>query len=39
MLWFDPETGKQEELRYATNQSSPLVSEQKGRSNTWSYYF
>jgi len=30
MLWFDPETGKQEELRYATNQSSPLVSEQKG---------
>ena len=30
MLWFDQETGKQEELRYATNQSSPLVSEQKG---------
>ena len=30
MLWFDTETGKQEELRYATNQSSPLVSEQKG---------
>lgn len=30
MLWFDQENGKQEELRYATNQSSPLVSEQKG---------
>ena len=30
LLWFDPETGEQEELRYATNQSSPLVSKQKG---------
>ena len=32
MLWFDENTGKQEELRYATNQSSPLVSEQKGEA-------
>jgi len=30
LLWFNKETGKQEELRYATNQDSPLVSEQKG---------
>ena len=30
LLWFDPETGEQEELRYATNQTSPLVSKQKG---------
>jgi hypothetical protein len=31
LLWFDKETGGQEELRYATNQNSPLVSEQKGQ--------
>ena len=31
LLWFDKETGQQEELRYATNQNSPLVSEQKGQ--------
>jgi len=30
LLWFDAENGQQEELRYATNMSSPLVSEQKG---------
>jgi hypothetical protein len=30
LLWFDKETGEQQELRYATNQSSPLVSKQKG---------
>lgn len=30
LLWFDPETGMQEEIRYATNQNSPLVSQQKG---------
>jgi len=30
LLWFDTESGQQEELRYATNMSSPLVSEQKG---------
>ena len=32
LLWFNQETGEQEELRYATNQNSPLVSEQKGQS-------
>lgn len=31
LLWFDKETGQQEELRYATNQNSPLVSQQKGQ--------
>ena len=30
LLWFDKETGAQKELRYATNQNSPLVEEQKG---------
>jgi len=30
MLWFNNETGEQQELRYATNQNSPFVSEQKG---------
>jgi hypothetical protein len=30
LLWFDSETEEQEELRYATNQTSPLVSKQKG---------
>lgn len=32
LLWFNKETGDQEELRYATNQNSPLVSEQKGQA-------
>jgi len=31
LLWFDKTNGQQEELRYATNQNSPLVSEQKGQ--------
>jgi hypothetical protein len=31
LLWVDKITGEQEELRYATNQNSPLVSEQKGQ--------
>ena len=31
LLWFDEETGEQFELRYATNQNSPLVKEQKGQ--------
>ncbi len=31
LLWFDKETGEQEEIRYATNQNSPLVSKQKGQ--------
>ena len=30
LLWFDPKLGEQRELRYATNQNSPLVDEQKG---------
>jgi len=32
LLWFDPETGEQKELRYATNHSSVFVSEQKGEA-------
>lgn len=32
LLWFDRETGEQKELRYATNQSSPFVQEQKGEA-------
>jgi hypothetical protein len=30
LLWFDNELGEQLELRYATNQNSPFVKEQKG---------
>ena len=30
LLWFDPETNEQRALRYATNQASPFVDEQKG---------
>ena len=30
LLYFDESTGKQREIRYATNQSSSLVDEQKG---------
>ena len=30
LLWFDTEAGFQKELRYATNQPSPLADEQKG---------
>ena len=30
LLWFDPLTGEQKELRYATNQNSPFVQDQKG---------
>ncbi len=32
LLYFDPKTGKQREIRYATNQDSPLVDEQKGEA-------
>jgi hypothetical protein len=32
LLYFDEKTGEQRELRYATNQSSPLVDEQKGET-------
>jgi len=31
LLWFDPAAGYQKELRYATNQASPFVEEQKGQ--------
>lgn len=30
LLYFDEKTGKQRELKYATNQDSPLVDEQNG---------
>lgn len=32
LLYFDPITAEQKELRYATNQSSPFVEEQKGEA-------
>ena len=32
LLWFDKETGNQKEIRYATNQNSPFVQEQKGEA-------
>ncbi len=32
LLYFDEKTGEQRELRYATNQSSPFVDEQKGEA-------
>jgi len=32
LLWFDEETGSQRELRYATNQASVFVDEQKGEA-------
>ncbi len=32
LLYFNKETGVQEEIKYATNQISPLVSEQKGQA-------
>ena len=32
LLWFDQETKEQRELRYATNQNSPFMDEQKGEA-------
>ena len=32
LLWFDEEKNEQRELRYATNQNSPLVDEQSGEA-------
>ena len=32
LLWFDNETGEQKEIRYATNQNSVFVDEQKGEA-------
>ena len=31
LLWFDEEKGYQRELKYATNQRSPFVDEQRGQ--------
>ena len=39
MLWFDQETNKQRELRYATNQNSPFVDEQKGEATMGTILF
>lgn len=32
LLWFDNETGEQKEIRYATNQNSVFVDDQKGEA-------
>ena len=32
LLWFDPKTQKQREIRYATNMSSPFADEQNGEA-------
>jgi hypothetical protein len=32
LLYFDEESGKQREIRYATNMDSPLIDEQKGEA-------
>jgi len=32
LLYFDPNTSEQKELRYATNQTSPFVEDQKGEA-------
>ncbi|MAJ23196.1 MAG: hypothetical protein CMI75_05385 [Candidatus Pelagibacter sp.] len=32
LLWFDPKSQKQREIRYATNMSSPFADEQKGEA-------
>jgi len=32
LLWYDPKTREQREIRYATNQNSPFKDEQKGES-------
>ena len=32
LLWFDPERNEQREIRYATNQNSPLKDEQTGEA-------
>ena len=39
LLWFDEESGEQKELRYATNQNSVFVQEQKGEATLGPYYF
>ena len=32
LLWFDPESKEQKELRYATNMNTPFIEEQKGEA-------
>ena len=32
LLWYDPETKEQREIRYATNQNSPFRDNQKGEA-------
>ena len=32
LLWFDEDSKEQRELRYATNQNSPFMDEQKGEA-------
>ncbi len=39
LLWFDEEKGHNRELRYATNQKSPFVDEQKGYATLGHIYF
>jgi len=39
LLWFDEEKGYNRELRYATNQKSPLVDEQTGYSTLGHIFF
>jgi hypothetical protein len=39
LLWFDEEKGIQRELRYATNQNSPFVDEQKGQVTLGHIFF
>ena len=39
LLYFDEETGSQRELRYATNQNSPFVDEQKGQVTLGHIFF
>ena len=39
LLWFDEKTAEQKEIRYATNQNSVFVQEQKGESILGSIIF
>ena len=39
LLWFDTEKKEQRELRYASNQNSPFVDEQKGEATMWHIVF
>ena len=35
LLWYDPKTREQREIRYATNQNSPFKDERKGEETFW----